>query len=108
MSPQPWTKHDDAIMREKYPQGGPKLCLELLTTRSPSSISARASRLGLYYRGPYEDKNYTAHYEYWATIAMKPPHLKAIEPFTLQWFDACNSAFVAAMREHYPELEVKL
>jgi hypothetical protein len=43
-----------------------------------------------------------------ASMSIKPPHIKRrwCEEQPREWFDACNAAFVAAMRQHYPEREL--
>ena len=42
-----WQEYEDKILRENYPSGGYRKCMELLFDRNKTSIQGRASALGI-------------------------------------------------------------
>lgn len=42
-----WSKEEDLVLREHYPNGGAKACIALLPGRSANAIHCRASSLGI-------------------------------------------------------------
>jgi hypothetical protein len=114
-NPGPWTEDEDAILIENYPELGLRVCAELIPGRSRGAVSIRASILGL--KSPLTDHSHggrrkggngsEAYKE--ATVfclALRPKFLNGLSAFSDEANKASNDAFVAAMREHHPHLEV--
>jgi hypothetical protein len=112
--PGAWTEAEDAILLENYSVIGLRATGRLIPWRTKGAVSIRASNLGL--RSPLTDhrnggrKGGYGSESYKESMAvcleLRPRFLHGLTAFSDEANMASNDAFVAAMREHHPHLEV--
>ena len=106
---QRWSTTEDNVLRTYYAHGGLSRCLDLLPNRNAGGIRKRAWHIGLVDCSPANARRAQPQKSLCADLtiisSLKPKHAKGLEPFSDEWFAACNAAFVSTMRAHHPECE---
>lgn len=93
-----WTADEIEILRSRYPSEG-GVALSPVLNRSPACINDRANRLGLRVakRADPSNKIKETHATIRARSPLIPPHVRAREEFSRDWYMAQQKAFSEAM-----------